>query len=94
LIIRKGAFEKIGGFPIVPISDDGLIGKELLKAGKVRFCPDLKVFVSARRFNEMGFVRFNLHYLYMLENVFFWLAPFVKGTKKRSAEKWYRGREN
>jgi hypothetical protein len=93
-VIRKEAFKKVGGYKIVPISDDGLIIRDLLKTGKVRFCPELKVFVSARRFNEMGFINFNLHYLYMLENVFFFLSPFVEGLKKRSARRWYKSREN
>jgi len=70
LAVRKDVFEKSGGFPLVAANDDGLFGKKLAKMGKTVFCLDIPVYISARRLHSMGFVGFNMHYLFMLENVF------------------------
>lgn len=75
LAVRKNYFDKTGGFD-PEINGDGLMGRKLSELGKVKFLAEMKVFISPRRFYKMGFFRFNLHYLYVLENFF----PFLSNT--------------
>lgn len=75
LAVRKSHFIKTGGFTS-DINADGLMGKQLSNMGKVKFCLDTKIFISTRRFKKMGFLNFNLHYLYVLEN----FLPFLSRT--------------
>lgn len=85
LAIRKKHFEKTGGF-ISDINADGIMGNQLSEMGQVKFCPNMHVFISPRRFMNMGFFNFNLHYLYVLENFFPFLsrASFLKKLKQKS----------
>ncbi len=69
LAVKKIYFDKTGGF-ILDINGDGLMGQKLSELGKVKFVMNTRVFISPRRFHKMGFVKFNLHYLYVLENFF------------------------
>lgn len=75
LAVRKNHFIKTGGF-ISDINADGLMGRKLSGIGKVKFSLDTKVFISTRRFKKMGFFKFNLHYIYVLEN----FLPFLSNT--------------
>jgi hypothetical protein len=77
LAVRRTAFEKTGGFDPEDINADGLMGRKLLKMGKVKFSLDTFVYISARRMKKMGFIKFVLHYLYILENFF----PSLSHTK-------------
>jgi len=85
LAVKKEYFDKTGGF-INDINGDGLMGRRLSELGKVKFSTDIKVFISPRRFYKMGFFKFNLHYLYVLENFFYSLheTSFLKSLKNRS----------
>ena len=85
LAIRKEHFEKTGGF-ISDINADGIMGKQLTEIGQVEFCRNTYVFISARRFMKMGFLKFNLHYLYVLENFFPFLSrtSFLREFKQKS----------
>lgn len=85
LAIRKDHFESTGGF-IHDINADGLMGKKLSEMGKTEFCMDTVVFISTRRFARMGFLGFNLHYIYVLENFLPFLSEvnFVKRFKQKS----------
>jgi len=85
LAVRKSAFEKTGGF-LSDINADGLLGKQLSEIGKVKFSNTIAVIISARRFCKMGFFKFNLHYLYVLENFFPFLSKtsFLKALKGNS----------
>jgi len=85
LAVKKEYFDKTGGF-INDINGDGLMGRRLSELGKVKFSTDIKVFISPRRFYKMGFFKFNLHYLYVLENFFYSLheTSFLKSLKYRS----------
>jgi glycosyltransferase involved in cell wall biosynthesis len=74
LVIRKGYFEKIGGFAVDDINADGLIGRKLLDMGEVAFFLETYVYVSARRMKNMGFFAFHKHYLYALENFFYFVS--------------------
>jgi glycosyltransferase involved in cell wall biosynthesis len=74
LVVRKNFFEKTGGFVEDDINADGLMGKTLLGMGKVKFSLDIFFYLSARRMKAMGFINFNKHYTYLLENFFFNLS--------------------
>ena len=89
LVVRKSIFEKVGGFKVGDINADGLMGRSLLQAGKVAFELDTYVFASGRRLKTMGFMKFNRHYLYALENYFFFLSKtgFMKALKRVSKVK-------
>jgi glycosyltransferase involved in cell wall biosynthesis len=76
LVVRKDYFEKTGGFLTDDINADGLMGRELLDMGEVAFFRDTNVYASGRRIKNMGFIAFNRHYLYALENVFFFTSNF------------------
>ncbi len=86
LAVRKSAFEKTGGFITNDINGDGRLGKHLSEIGKVKFSNSTLVFVSPRRFYKMGFFKFNLHYLYVLENFLPFLSKttFLKTLKNKS----------
>jgi len=86
LAVRKEAFERIGGFDHTDINADGLMGRRLLEIGNVCFSLDTYVFISARRMKKVGFLRFLLHYLYVLENFFPFMSrtELIKGAKERS----------
>ena len=85
LAVRRAAFEKTGGF-VRDINSDGYVGKQLSEIGKVKFSNTAAVLISPRRFYEMGFFKFNLHYLYVLENFFPFLSEtaFLKSLKDSS----------
>lgn len=85
LTVKKDYFVKAGGFTS-DVNADGLMGKKLSNIGKVRFCLDAKVFISTRRFKKMGFLNFNLHYLYVLENFLPLLSRtnFLRKFKQKS----------
>jgi len=74
LVVRKDYFEKTGGFLTDDINADGLMGRALLGLGKVAFCLDTGIYLSARRMKKMGLVGFNKHYLYVFENIFFFFS--------------------
>ena len=86
LAVRKSAFEKTGGFIADDINGDGRLGKYLSEIGKVKFSNSTVVIISPRRFYKMGFLKFNLHYLYVLENFFPFLSKtsFLKNLKNKS----------
>jgi len=85
LAVRREAFEKTGGF-LDDINADGLMGRKLIKMGKVDFDIKLYVYISARRMKNMGLSKFITHYLYILENFFPFLSHtnLIKGFKKKS----------
>jgi hypothetical protein len=87
LAIRKKVFEKTGGFSSFNLENiDGLMGRQLLFAGKTKFSPRSYTFISTRRWKKLGFIRTNLHYIYVLENFLNLLEPLLKPLKMR----WYR----
>lgn len=78
---KKDAHDKIQ-FILNEMNADGLFGKELKKHGKIKFDYGCLVFTSSRRMWEFGFVRFNLHFLYVIEN-FFNIGSKLFGNYKR-----------
>lgn len=89
LVIKRDCFERTGGFLIDDINADGLMGKKLLHMGAVAFFLDTYVLSSARRMMNMGFLDFNKHYLYALENIFFFTSEsrVLKAWKLRARKK-------
>jgi glycosyltransferase involved in cell wall biosynthesis len=89
LVVRKDYFEKTGGFLVDDINADGLMGKELLDMGDVAFFLDTYIYASARRMKSMGFFAFNRHYLYALENIFFFASSreIVQAWKSNARRK-------
>lgn len=85
LAVRKTAFEQTGGF-LSEVNADGILGKRLSEIGKVKFSDNTAVMISSRRFSKMGFLNFNVHYLYVLENFFPFLSrtSFLKLLKNKS----------
>lgn len=88
LVVRKNFFEKVGGFDPVDINADGILGRNLSELGEVEFCLNMYVFISARRMNKMGFLDFNRHYFYVLENFFPLLSEtrMMKSSKQKSGK--------
>jgi glycosyltransferase involved in cell wall biosynthesis len=89
LVVRKDYFDKTGGFLVDDINADGLMGKKLLRMGDVAFFPDIYIYSSARRMKNMGFLAFNKHYLYALENFFFFTSNkrVIRAWKIRAKKK-------
>lgn len=56
IFVRKDVFEKLGGFPDVPIFEDVLFTRRLKYEGKTAVLSD-KIMVSARRWEKRGIVR-------------------------------------
>jgi len=88
LAVKKKTFEKSGGFPLVSVNDDGLFGKKLARMGKTVFCLDIPVYISARRLRSMGFINFNLYYMFMLENVF--SSSIFHSMREKAGKTFYR----
>ena len=91
IAIRRDVFEKVGGFSFYPANDDGLLGREVAMLGKTKFSREAYVWISSRRFDNMGFFGANLHYVYVLENFLNFLAPILRPVRHRSA-KTFRAR--
>jgi len=88
LAVRKEVFEQASGFPSVKLNDDGLFGRKLATMGKVVFCLHIPVYISARRLLSIGFMGFNTHYLFMLENVI--SSSLFNSLKERSLRGFYK----
>jgi rSAM/selenodomain-associated transferase 2/rSAM/selenodomain-associated transferase 1 len=56
IFVRRGAFERLGGFPDVPIAEDLFFSRKLAKCGSVAVIRH-EVTASARRFTKRGIVR-------------------------------------
>jgi rSAM/selenodomain-associated transferase 2 len=61
IFVRKDVFDRIGGFPDVPIFEDVLFTQKLRHEGRTTVLPD-KITVSARRWEKRGIIRTTLMY--------------------------------
>jgi glycosyltransferase involved in cell wall biosynthesis len=69
LAIRKNVFEQVGPLGEDPMNADGRLAAMLCARGKVHFSYHaIRGYMSSRRLHEMGFLAFNRHYLYVIEN--------------------------
>ena len=65
IFVRKDVFERIGGFPVVPIFEDVLFTQKLRREGKTTVLPD-KIMVSARRWEKRGILRTTVMFSWFL----------------------------
>lgn len=56
LFVRRDVFQRLGGFPELPIMDDLYFAKRLRRAGRLRLLPQ-RIHVSPRRWQRTGIVR-------------------------------------
>ncbi|KKW14661.1 MAG: hypothetical protein UY55_C0005G0009 [Candidatus Jorgensenbacteria bacterium GW2011_GWB1_50_10] len=84
IVVRKWAYQKVGGFePDMLPNDDGILGRKLMFIGNTKFSPNTATYISTRRWRKEGFLKTNLHYLYVAENFLNFLAPLLAPLKKR-----------
>lgn len=86
--LKKNAFDYVGGFPEVPINEDGLLGQKLDQhpGWGVKFDLGLCVHHHVKRFEERGSIKTLLFYLYVLGNLFPMLKPLLYKIEAHSAE--------
>lgn len=78
-MIRKSAFEKVGGFNEDLVTrEDADIFERLSKIGKTRYCSSLEIFYTGRRAHILGWPK--LLFIWMLET--FWVSVFGKARTK------------
>ena len=90
-VIRKEAFDAVGGFPKVCINEDGLLGQkldQLIREHDFRVKYDLSLCVHhhVKRFEERGSLKTILFYLYVFGNLFPMLKPLLYKIEAHSAE--------
>lgn len=56
IFVRRGEFERLGGFPDVPIMEELLLMKRLKRSGRVALLHP-RIHVSARRWQKKGVIR-------------------------------------
>jgi GT2 family glycosyltransferase len=56
IFVRREVFERIGGFPEIPLMEDVEFSRRLKKLGKIA-CLDTRVVTSARRWERLGPIR-------------------------------------
>jgi hypothetical protein len=56
LFLRRDRFEKMGGFPSVPIMEDLFFGRRLRRQGRIALA-SRRIFVSPRRWQRVGILR-------------------------------------
>jgi len=59
IFLKKETFEKVGGFPILPIMEDFQLIRTLKKQGKIRLAT-ASVLTSARRWQRLGVIQTTL----------------------------------
>ncbi|AFZ43459.1 glycosyl transferase family 2 [Halothece sp. PCC 7418] len=59
IFLRKETFEKMGGFPLLPIMEDFQFIRNLKQQGKIRLAPG-KALTSARRWEKLGVIKTTL----------------------------------
>jgi glycosyltransferase involved in cell wall biosynthesis len=97
LAVRKKTFEEIGGLTSNDVNADGLLGKKLSSHGKVYFSLiEIRAYQSARRVREMGSIKFNVHFFYVLENFFPFMSKtnLVRNLKNESSKRHSQMRKN
>lgn len=75
LFTRRDVFEKLGGYPDIPLFEDLELVRMLHKRGRFEFLAD-QVTTSARRFVRSGYLR------QQVRNTYLWLH-YVAGTNPR-----------
>ena len=73
-MMRRGAFEKVGGFPELVTREDALMFKKLAKIGRTVYDKNLVIFHNGRRAHTYGWPK--LLSIWLVET--FWVALFKK----------------
>jgi rSAM/selenodomain-associated transferase 2 len=82
IFITRSAFEKMGGFPDIPLMEDVELSKKMKRAGKIVLLKE-KITASPRRWKKEGI------FLTTLKN---WtlLACYLLGVPAKRLSAWYR----
>jgi len=56
IFVKRVAFEKVGGYPEIPLMEDVAISRLLKREGRP-FCPGRRIVTSSRRWEEKGILR-------------------------------------
>jgi len=75
LVVRRGVFSETRGFNSNDGNADGMMGRYLVSRYQTIFDNRILVYISARRANSLGIVRFTRHYVYVLENFLPGISP-------------------
>ena len=87
--IPKEELDRLGWGEHYDVNADGNLGARLCASGKTYFgYRSVRVYMSSRRLNEMGFIGSNRHFLYVLENFLPFLSrtSLLKRSRKVSAD--------
>lgn len=82
LFVRKPLFEKIGGFPEVPIAEDLFLVRRISQMGRIRIAPADAV-TSGRRWQSMGALRTTLINQIILTGCYLGVSPITLASLYR-----------
>ncbi|MGC9503239.1 TIGR04283 family arsenosugar biosynthesis glycosyltransferase [Baaleninema sp.] len=84
LFLRRDRFDKLGGFPDLPIMEDFEFVRRLRRQGKIAI-PPIPVLTSGRRWQRLGILRTTL-----LNQAI--VAAYLLGVSPETLRRWYRKR--
>lgn len=87
MFMSREAFERVGGFPPIPLIEDVRMARALDPLGRLVRVP-LRVITSSRRFRERGFVRQTLH------NIWMTIGHVYLGASPEKMARWYSSSRN
>jgi rSAM/selenodomain-associated transferase 2 len=82
IFLKKETFEKLGGFPDIPLMEDFQLMLNLKKRGKIRIAKG-KVITSARRWEKLGVLKTTLLNQIIILGYFWGVSP-------QHLKQWYR----
>jgi rSAM/selenodomain-associated transferase 2 len=83
IFLRRSTFEKIGGYPPLPIMEDFELMRQLQKMGHIDIVP-VSAIASARRWQKLGVIKTTLINQLVIVAYFLGIPPHQIAT-------WYRG---
>lgn len=90
LAVKRSVFEELGGYPNVPINEDGLFGYKLDEYWRKHrhktcyFSLKFKIYHHVKRFQKKGGLSGILFYIYVFRMVFPFLKPLLYPIERRS----------
>ncbi|MEG4573230.1 TIGR04283 family arsenosugar biosynthesis glycosyltransferase [Microcoleus sp. N3A4] len=90
IFLSSATFDKIGGFPDLPLMEDFEFVRRLKKQGRIEIVPH-PVLTSARRWQQLGVIKTTAINQIVIIGYFFGVSPdrlafWYKGQKKNSSE--------
>ena len=82
VFVRREVFERLGGYPEIPIMEDVAFGRRLKRAGRLSFLP-LAARTSARRWEAEGLI-------YTTVRNWALVLLFLAGISPERLSRWYR----